>query len=321
MKKNEIELEILAKTEEAEKQIQALKKELEKFKKSTIDANKISKEQINTFKTLNEKAKALKGTLTGLLTAFASIQGIKSFTEYSSKLEQGFIDIAKTTGLAGDSFKKLQDKLYGLTKELSGLDIFSLQEVAKQAGQLGIASDDIIDFTESIAKISVALDLSSEEASSSMAKLSNVFKIPIKDVDRLGSSINELSANTTADVNYILDATKRIAGVGKQFGLSADEVMAFSATLSDIGVNAEVGATGLSQIFIKMQTETEKFAKVAGVSLTEFANKIKNDPIEAINLFLKALNKVDNKAQVLKDLGIGDAGALNRHNACIEIWL
>ena len=308
MTNNEIELLIKAKADEARKEIRELKKEVDLLKNSTKDTNKVTKEQIEVFNSVNARAGKLRATLISLVATYASLEGAKALVEYSSKLEQGFIDIAKTTGLAGEGLKKLENDIYDLTKELSGLDIFSLQEIAKQAGQLGIASNDIKLFTEQIAKISVALDLSAEDASSAMAILSNVFKIPIKDVERLGSTINELSATTTADVDFILNTTKRMAGVGASFGLTADEVMALGATLRDVGVNAELGSTAISELMLKMQNDVSKYAKVAEIEVTEFSALMKKEPIEALKAFLEALGKVDNQSATLKELGLNGSG-------------
>jgi len=89
--------------------------------------------------------------------------------------------------------------------------------------------------------------------------------------------------------------------------------MGFGATLKDAGVSTEVGATSFGRLLQKMQTDTEKFAAIAGVSIDEFASKLKNEPVEAIKMFLKGLNKIQedggSTAAAIKSLGLNGARA------------
>lgn len=88
-----------------------------------------------------------------------------------------------------------------------------LAAIAASGGQLGIARNDIIGFTETIAKMSVAFDMSADQAGESMAKLANVYKIPIEQIGKLGDAINHLSNNSPAKASDIVNALGRVGGV------------------------------------------------------------------------------------------------------------
>lgn len=90
-----------------------------------------------------------------------------------------------------------------------------LAKIAASGGQLGIARQDIAAFTETIAKMSVALDMSAEQAGDSMAKLANVYKIPIAQIDKLGDAINHLSNSSPAKTSDIVNTLGRVGGVAK----------------------------------------------------------------------------------------------------------
>ena len=304
---NEIELILTAKANEAIESIQKVRKNVDDLTGTVGKSNKTLEEQTNILKKTSDATNKLTKHVSALIAAYASYEGASQFIEFMAKVEDGFIDIAKTTGATRAEMKKFSDGLYEMTKTLHGISLTELQQIAAGAGQLGVAKKDILDFTRSIAKISVALNVSAEEASTDMAVIANVFHEPVKNIDKLGSAINELSANTAADVASIIDSTKRMAGVGAQFGLTASEVMALGATMKEVGIQTEVGATALSQIMMRMQTDTEKFAKVAGVSFTEFSKLIRDKPIEALKLFFEQIGKAPNQAALLKKLGLNGA--------------
>ncbi|GHT97832.1 hypothetical protein FACS1894126_2590 [Alphaproteobacteria bacterium] len=84
-----------------------------------------------------------------------------------------------------------------------------------------VASKDLGAFTESVAKMSTAFDMTAEEAGNAMAQLSNVFQIPITELTQLGDAVNHLSNNTAAKAKDIVPALNRAGGSVRQFGLSA----------------------------------------------------------------------------------------------------
>src|SRR5690606_38824613 len=102
---------------------------------------------------------------------------------------------------------------------------------AAAGGQLGVPIDKLDQFVELAAKMSVAFDLSVEQAGDAVAKLSNIFNIPIENVEALGDAINTLGNTTAAREADILDVLTRIGGTASQFKLTADQAAALAATM------------------------------------------------------------------------------------------
>ena len=83
----------------------------------------------------------------------------------------------------------------------------------------------------------------------------------------------------------------RLAGMGKLTGMTEADVMALSATMSSLGIEAESGGTAMTQVMNKMSnavadggTDLEIFASAAGVSSEEFAKAFNDRPIEALEI-------------------------------------
>lgn len=239
----------------------------------------------------------------GIAAAAGIGYAIKSFAD----LEEGYIEVAKRTGMAGKEMEDFKERLEALAMSMSGVSISELQEVAATAGQLGIQGEDnILTFTEAIAMMGVATNLSADEAALAMAKIVNVMGVDIKQTERLGSVMNELSNNTTATSSDISDLTRRMGGAGKTIGLTSAEIMALGATLVDTGTRLEVGGTAMSQIMQKMLTNTKGFAEGSGVALEEYTRMIETEPIEAVKALVSNLAGMQKfkRAEALKSLGL-----------------
>lgn len=120
----------------------------------------------------------------------------------------------------------------------------------------------------------------------------------------------------------IVEMGLRLASAGNQVGLTEAEILALSASMSSMGINAEAGGSAMSRVLQKINTEVlsggenlEVFAQIAGQSAEDFAEKWKSAPQEALVDFIKGLDNI-NKAGgdvtgTLKALGITSVQELN----------
>lgn len=187
----------------------------------------------------------------------------------ATRFDRAMRDVQKTTGFADDEIKQLGADLINLSR---GLDqsAQSLAGIAAAAGQLGLGrqgAEAILAFSESVARASTTLDLSTDSAARASAKLLNIFQLPTQNVENLFSAINELSNTTTANAGELIDTVTRIGNTAK---LSVTEVAALAATAIDLGVSAEVAGTSLVKVFSRIQSNAQGFADAIGVSLSEF---------------------------------------------------
>ena len=154
--------------------------------------------------------------------------------------------------------------------------------VAESAGQLGIQTDNILGFTKTIIDLSNATNLVGEEGASQLAKFANITQMSQKNFDRLGSTIVALGNNSATTEADIVAMATRIAGAGKQVGMTEANIMSFAAALSSVGIEAEAGGSSFSKVMLEMQMAIQSgsesvsdFAKVAGMSTKDFAEKFK----------------------------------------------
>ncbi|MEP9852104.1 phage tail tape measure protein [Staphylococcus aureus] len=253
------------------------------------------------------------------------IAGFAGAVKASIDYEQALAGVAKTTDLSGKELQKMSNEITHMSNTLPFAST-EIAGVAEAAGQLGVKKSEITDFTKTMLDMSVATNLTSEEAATEFARFANAAGMPISDVDRLGSAVVALGNSTATTEKEIVEMAQRLAGAGAQAGFNADEIMSISAAMSSVGIEAEAGGTAMTQIFNKMTKasaeggeELNNFAKVSGMSATEFAQTWENNPTKALSAFVKGLGNTEGGAKgVLKALdsvgikGIREADTIRR---------
>ena len=300
-----MEIRIQADAKEALVELRNVTKSLKGLETETKKMSKDSAAMKKSIDSVSKSTRSFSRALKGLVGAYVSLQGTKEFVGLLGRMEKGFVGVAKTTGLAGKELDELKDGIIDLSTELSGVETAELQGIAEAAGQLGISGkNDILSFTETIAKMAVATDLSADEAATAFAKLGNVLGEPVSQYERMGSVVNELSNTTNALASEVVDVSNRFAGMAKTVGMSSEDIFGLAAALKDLGLSNEIAGSSMTRLLGAMLSETEKFAKISGVSIKKWSQMMETDPVEALNKFLAALGKMSAQDQVkaLKEL-------------------
>jgi TP901 family phage tail tape measure protein len=251
--------------------------------------------------------------ITGVAMSFTStIKG-------NAELSDSYADIQKTTGMTADEVQHLDKSFKSLDTRTKAAD---LRQIAVVAGQLGIAKEDVFGFSSAVDKLAVSLgdefQGGAEEVATKMGTLRNVFQdMQTKDVGedmlKIGNAINVLGAAGFATGPVMTDLSNRIGGVGINLGLSSGQVLGMSATLQELNVSAERGGTAVSQILMKMTSNTQTFAKIAGMDITSFKNLLNKDLYGAFIKVVEGSQKMGAKATdlaaIMDSLKIDGAGA------------
>lgn len=313
----------VAKLSSLEKQLDGVNTQLKIHSSKVVDVGKKMERQATKINNFGEAFSKMGSKLTKAFT-LPLVGAVGASVKAAADWESAFAGVKKTVDEVVDkngkvvySYAKIEKGLRDLAKETPN-SVESLAELAESAGQLGIHTENVLGFTEVMSKLNVATDIAGEEGAQSIARFANVTKMSQKDFDRLGSTITYLGNNSAATENEILELSMRLAGAGAQVGMSQSDILALAASLKSVGIEAEAGGSAftkvLSQMQLSVETNSEKlaeFANVAGVTSEEFANKFKNKPVEALDMFIKGLSNMDERGisaiKVLDDMGIKEA--------------
>ena len=248
---------------------------------------------------VDNASKALKSIQSGIIrlvgAAVALSAALKAVTypaQAAAEFEREMVNVAKTTNFSQSQIEGLSDTLLELSKSMS-TSAAELAAIAATAGQLGLGSfgvDAIAAFTESVAKASVTLGLSTEAAAEFGAQISSIFNLDPSNIENVFSVLNELSNTSVATAGQIADIVKRIGSVG---GVTLEQSAALAAFFRDLGVQVEVAGTSTVKVLSNMSAKADKFAKVMKISTREWLELMQKDTVNALTLVTTKLYEMD----------------------------
>lgn len=266
---------------------------------------------------LNSFGKSMDGVAnTWLRVSGVTLAATAGLVGAAVQWESSVASMAKTIDATPEDFEALTGSIRDLALEIP-MSAASLAELAATAGQLGIETPKIAEFTETVAAMGVSSNLSATEAANSFARLANITGMSQDDFDKLGSSVIELGNNFATTESEISDMALRLAGAGTTVGLTEPDILGLATALSSLGIEAESGGSSLSKLLVELQLATaqggdylQQFADVAGTSAEEFTASFQNDPITAITAFVEGLGKIDaaggSSIETLDNMGISE---------------
>lgn len=234
-----------------------------------------------------------------------------------TEFESAFAGVKKTVDATAEGYEKLRQDILEMSRVMpsSAAEIAGVMEIA---GQLGIATESLTDFTETMINLGVSTNLSADEAATALAKFSNITSMAdygadgISNFERLGSVVVDLGNNfATTEADIVAMATN-LAASGDLAGLTEAQIMAISTAMSAVGIAAEAGGSSMSRVLMQMQQavatgsdDLSVYAKTAGITSKEFAALFRDDAGEALTLFIEGLGDAgEDGYEILEDLSL-----------------
>ena len=240
-------------------------------------------------------------------------EGFKECAEQAIAFEAEMAAVRRTTGGSeayiaelGEAFKDISTEIPITTSELA--------QIATTAGQLGVAQDKVEQFTVVMAKLATTTDLTADEAATMLAQFANI--TGVDDYERIGAVVAQLGDSTATTASKVVQMSQGMAAAASLAGMSSTDIMAISAALGSLGIEAQAGSTSMSQLIntLYKATETgenlEQFASVAGMTAAQFKQAWATDAVGAMNSFITGLNDVERNGAsaivILDQLGISN---------------
>ena len=241
--------------------------------------NAMAEAQLATQQLLNEQAKLRQEYLDsgGVLAGFADKleSGSKKLQEYGRTVSDIGDSLMWVTGaiVAGGggalkafmdwetglrSVKKTNDEIFDSNGNLvysyedleSGLRELArtipvthteLAELAEIAGRLQVPTDEVVMFTEVVAKLGETTNLTSEDAAEQLGKFINITGAGTETTLNIANALVELGNSTASSERETLRMSTRWASTGDIIGMTDDQILALSASVISLGIRTEAG--------------------------------------------------------------------------------
>lgn len=248
------------------------------------------------------------------LFSVGSTVALTAVSKGAIDFETAFTGVTKTVDGTDEQLAKIKQGLLDLSKATSSSST-DIAAVAEAAGQLGVKTENILAFTETMVRLGDSTNMSADEAATAIAQLYNIMGSDINTVDQFGAAIVALGNNAATTEADIVNMASRIASSGTQVGLTEQEVLALSTTLASVGLEAEGGGSAISAVITKIDKDValntdslKTWADVAGMSVKDFKTLWENDAMSAIQKVVGGMGDAkaggENLNIILDELGV-----------------
>ena len=175
--------------------------------------------------------------------------------KFAADFQESMAEINKTADFSKKGYEAFSTTLLDMSERIP-MAVGELGQLAAAGAQMGIRNSDLDKYTEMVAKMGVAFDMSGGQVGDQMGKLANVFDMSMKKTGLLGDAVNYLSNNMAAAAPDILNTLSRIGGTAANIGLAEEKAAAFSSALIAMGEAPERAGTALNRMFNRLSQIT-----------------------------------------------------------------
>ena len=234
---------------------------------------------------------------------------------FSIQYEREFANVVRTNEIASNSMKTTKENLQRDLKAISQTTPISWADVtniATLAGQLGVATAVIGDFTETVAKFSATTDLSVDAAATAFGRLDQLIDGIDGDFNALGSAILAVGVDSVATESQIVAISTNIASMGNLAGLAAPEIIGLSGAMASLGIRPELARGNITRLFsnigksaVEGGFNVAEYGRLTGRTADQFVSDWQTRPGAVIQDFFDGINKEGPEAErTLRQLGI-----------------
>lgn len=280
----------------------------------------IENEYTRAGKKIKETGEAIDAATKPLQKASVALAagGVAS-AKFAIDFENSFADVTKTVDGTDAQLNKIKQDIIDMsTKGINGHSAIpqtttELNELAAAGGQLGIQTENISKFTETMAMIGSATNLSGEAGAKTLARFMNVTGTSQDQVQNLGSAVVDLGNNFATTEAEIMDMAMNMGATGSAVNISAQDILAYSTVLSSLGAEAASGGSAISRIWMDIQSavseggsELSTFAQMSGKSAEQFSSDWKSNASGAFKDLIQGLSESQDIVGDLQKMGFNN---------------
>lgn len=254
--------------------------------------------------------------------------------------ERAFADVERTAQGTTQSLNELR-KSYTELSTKTTTSFADLSKIGTLGAQMNIPTNQLKDFTKAVAEFSTVTGMEVESATTAFGRFGQMMG-GLQESSKgagdgyavLANQIADLGAKSVATEPEIANMAVSIAAQGKSAGLTQNQVLALSSTLSSLAIPKEWARGSLQRIFNSINSAAAEggnkmhlYAQAVGVTDAEFQKLWRDDPNKVFQGILQNLAGISDKvekAQAIKDLGfknVRDVELLSRMSNSVGLYV
>jgi len=239
----QLKADIAAATAEVQTQSEALKVHNERMRA-------VNAAQAEYRKSIEFRNKLAVGGAVTMGAGVAMGAPILGAAKEAAAFEDAMLGVARQVDGAKDANGRYTQTYHDMAREIKAMSetiplaAGGIAQIVEAGARMGIqGKDNLLTYAKLTATMSTAFDLPVDQVGENVAKLSQLYKIPIKDIHGLGDTINWLDDQALSKGGDIIDVMQRIAGTATTLKMDFKEAAALGSTFLSLGAGAEVAAS------------------------------------------------------------------------------
>lgn len=271
-----------------------------------VEAKSAAEQADKAYQNLSKSGISLSSTLTSLgmslmttVTPAVLSMGYEVVSA-SQEIDSAYRDMRKTVNGTEEDFQNLKQAAmdFSTTHVTSADQILSIQAIG---GELGVATEALDTFAETVSNLEIATNLNADEAATSLGQLSNIMNdLDEETMPNFADALVRLGNNGASTESQIADIASRIGSMGSILGFTTPEILAWASTIASTGQGTEAAGTAIANTMSAIESaaaggadSVKGFADVAGMAADDFIAAWNTDPSSVFEAFIKGLVRVE----------------------------
>lgn len=217
--------------------------------------------------------------------------------------ESAFADVKKVVDANDEQFENMRQSIRRMSNEIP-MAATEIAALFAAAGESGIATEELQQFSEMAARVGIAFDMSAGQAGESLAKLKTQLGLTVAETGDMADAINHLSNNMASKARDITDFMLRVGAFGEIAGFAKEDLAAMGSAMIASGAQSETAATAMLNVMRSLtkgefaKKSQRDAAKALGLHLPSIAKDMQKDAKGTMRKVLEAIAKVPKDKQV-----------------------
>lgn len=234
--------------------------------------------------------------------------------ENYSAQEMAIAQISRVSQATSSELREITDQVRQMSMDIP-IAFAELGNISMLGSQVGIANDQLANFTETVALFAATSEISADETATMLARIMQMADVPQTEVMNLASSVAALGSNSAATDKEILTTIESIATMTSAVGLSTEATIGLGGAMASLVIRPELARGAAQRVFLQLGNavgdagaEMERMQEITGLTQAEMENLIATDYDQFFFTFLEGLNGLYNSGEqlvpVLREIGI-----------------
>lgn len=178
-------------------------------------------------------------------------------------------ELASITGMTREELVLLEQQAI----DLGGSTVFTASQVGKlqtDLARLGFTEEEIIDSTESVINLSVALGVEANRGAQLIGAAINQFNLSAEEAARVASVLAVSTTRSALNFEKLEVSMRQVAPVAAAYGFTIEETVGFLGKLADAGFDASQAGTAFRNILLNLADTSGGLAQELGGNVESF---------------------------------------------------